>query len=161
LVLAFDNIGDAALAKVNSVLVLGAGVGSAVQILMNRNLHPEYTLVDNDEKILSWLTDLMQHTGEKLNRVHADAAAYMEANNKSFDMMIVDVFTDRVAPPFVTTHVFLQQCRRAIAPGGIFIMNYIVNDETNWQSLLQNIRSVFSNPYIYELEVNRVIIASV
>jgi spermidine synthase len=160
LVLAFEQVEDT-LPKVQSVLLLGAGIGSAVQILMHKGFHPDYTFVDTDEKILEWATELQSGSGEHIEAVHQDAQLYMATNSKKYDLLIVDIFTDRIVPGFAITETFLKQCRQGINPGGSFIMNYIINSEAEWQVLQHNLQAVFTSPHTHELGTNRIITASV
>ncbi len=160
LVLAFEQLANH-LPEVQSVLLLGAGIGSAVQILMHKGFHPDYTFVDTDEKILEWATELQSGSGEHIEAVHQDAQQFMITCNKKYDLLVVDIFTDRVVPGFAIAETFLKQCRQGLNPGGSFVMNYIINSEAEWQVLQHNLQTVFANPHIHELGINRIITASV
>lgn len=160
LVLAFKDV-EAALPNIKNVLLLGAGIGSAIQILMHKGYRPNYTMVDNDECILEWAMDLQRGTAESIETVHEDAESFMKANDRKYDLLVVDVFTDRVVPPFATTSDFLKQCRRSINPGGVFVMNYIINDAAEWNILQHNLQNIFDSPHVNELGINRVVTALV
>lgn len=148
------------LSKVKSVLVLGAGIGSVIDILSHKGHHPEYTLVDIDNTVLDWVTEL-QPADDVIHTVCADALLFMKDNDKKYDLLFVDVFSGRVVPQFVTSQSFIEKCHRGINPGGYFVMNYIINDESEWKNAERIIKSVFPSSNIYPLEVNRIIIASV
>ena len=82
---------------INTMLVLGAGLGSAVQILNKKGFHPACTLVDNDDVVLRWLDDLMVKK-DKINLVLTEAAAFVDENTDVFDLVVIDIFKSRVVP---------------------------------------------------------------
>lgn len=161
MLIAFRALNDV-LASVKSVLVLGTGLGSAVQILLDKGFHPQYTLVEFDNTILKWAMELMpdgmQHN---VLPVCADAEAFMQNNTKSYDLLITDIFMSRIVPAFVTTETFLKQCRRSINPGGHFVLNYMVNNDSDWQTAYGTIASVFPNCRVLQHGVNRIVVATV
>jgi len=161
LVRAFKEV-KTKLQDVKKVLVLGTGLGSAVQIFHSMGHKAQFTLVDNDAVILKWAMELMN---EKLlndiTPVCADAKVFITEDKETYDMLIVDIFQGRVVPAFVTGNSFLQQCRRHINTGGIFIMNYIAIRETEWANIKDNISQVFPTVKILNQGLNRILIATV
>lgn len=161
LVRAFKEI-KTKLQDVKKVLVLGTGLGSAVQIFHSMGYSAQFTLVDNDAVILKWAMELMNE--ELLNDVTpvcADAKTFITEDNGTYDMLIVDIFQGRVVPAFVTGSNFLQECRRHINTGGIFIMNYIAIREAEWETVKKNVDQVFSAVKVLNNGLNRILIATV
>jgi spermidine synthase len=158
--LAVDKIGHK-LSGVKSVLALGAGIGSVIQVLSDKGYHPQYTLVDIDNTVLQWAKDVLDDTGEDIKTICTDADEFMERNKDSFDMLLVDVFNGMVVPFFVTTEAFLQKCRQALKPGGPFVKNYMVYDRKEWQEALKIIGHYFPQYEVHLLDGNRIVIASV
>lgn len=161
LMIAFTHIGSA-LADMKDVLVLGTGLGSAANILYNKGYKPQYTFVEYDSTILQWAMKVLpKEVSDKSNPIHMDAAVYIETCGKQYNLLITDIFNSRVVPAFVTTEKFLKQCRRCIMPGGYFVLNYIVLQNTDWQASEQTIRSVFPNITVLQNGINRIVVARV
>lgn len=161
LTIAFNHLG-AALYNVKDVLVLGTGLGSAAQILYAKGLKPAYTFVEYDETILQWAMQILHaDIVTKSDAVCADALLFMNDHQQAHDMLVADIFNSRVVPAFVTTEDFLKKCRQCIKPGGHFVLNYIVLNNTDWDSVSTTIKSVFPNLTILENGINRIIVATV
>jgi predicted membrane-bound spermidine synthase len=160
LVAAFKEIEDE-LPRVKRVLLLGTGLGSAVQILESKGYYPDFVLVEKDSTILHWAEELLnsKETKQVIRTVCIDAAIFMQVNQEQFDLIVVDVFNGRVVPEFVTQEIFLKNCRRSMSPGGSFILNYIISDEQEWNHVLSRFRSVFSSYDMVAFGINRIIIA--
>lgn len=161
LTIAFNHLG-AVLYNIKDVLVLGTGLGSAAQILHSKGLNPAYTFVEYDATVLQWaMQTLPADVVAKSIPVCADALLFMNDHKQPYDMLVVDIFNSRVVPAFVTTEDFLKKCRRCIKPGGHFVLNYIILNNTDWAAVEQIIKSVFPNPTVLENGINRIIVATV
>lgn len=159
--LAFDKLSQQ-LPAVKNVLMLGAGLGSVLNILDKRKLHPFVTLVEIDAQIIAWAKELLpQHWTKQTQFICGDAALLMKHNTTAFDMVIVDIFNSRTVPDFVVEEAFLNYCKNAVNENGVFILNYIIHEKKHWETALQNIKSQFPNVSVYELGVNRIVIAKV
>lgn len=160
LVAAFKEL-EQELTRINKALLLGTGLGSAVQILENKGYYPEFVLVDKDSTILDWAKELLDSREQKqvIRTVCTDAAIFMQENQEQFDLIIVDIFNGRVVPDFVTQADFLKSCRRSMNPGGRLVLNYIISDEAEWNRVLSRFRTVFSNYDMVGFGINRIIIA--
>lgn len=159
LVIAFKKM-KRHLPKIKTVLLLGTGLGSAMRVLHKAGRKPFVTLVDIDEKVLRWALELMPEDIARYSRpVCTDAVLFLEGNEETYDLLIVDIFISRVVPDFVTTEAFLKKCRQRINTGGHFIMNYIVNDEREWDALLDKLMNIFPDPEVVHNGINRIITA--
>jgi hypothetical protein len=161
LVSAFNLLQDQ-LSHFKQVLVLGAGLGSAVQILNSRGVHPSMTLVDNDPVILDWLKlSLKPSEAFRLELVCSDADAFISSTDKKYQLVIVDIFTGRLVPDFVEEVLFLENCRRHLEHGGSMVLNYIINNLPKWENFHTNFSKVYPDTSIIELGVNRLLIAKI
>lgn len=160
LVAAFKAI-KARLPALEKVLVLGTGLGSAVDILHRQGYHPHFTLVELDRKVLDWALELMPPAiGPHIRPVCADAQAFVAADQYTYDLIIVDVFKGRVVPPFATGAAFLRQCRERLQPGGCLVMNYMINGGSEETKAVKALESVFRNVQEITFGINRVYIAT-
>lgn len=161
LVMAFNSIKEK-LVNVQQILALGTGIGSIVQILNKMGHHPSFTLVDKDNMIIEWASEILQDfsVNKNLTLVCADASDYIDTAERKYDMVVIDIFNSRVVPQFVTGTAFLEKCRRRLNPGGIFILNYIVSDEASWQEVYANLENVFHSIRVLSNDMNRIIVAT-
>ena len=149
------------LSTIENVLVLGCGLGSAVQIMAKKGYAPVFTLVDSDELVLQWAKELLPPYPGEVNLVAADARVYLHTDAEKYDLLIVDIFKGRVIPDFVTTEDFMKNCRLHINTGGSFVLNYIVNEEKEWAAFQQIFKSVFPQYKMLKNGVNRILVATV
>lgn len=157
---AFDYL-EARLADCRKVLVLGAGLGSAAAILHQRKIAPQcITLVDIDPQVIRWGKETLDTSpGTRYEWVCSDVQDFAAQQSISCDLLIVDVFQDRIVPAFVTGPAFLQQCRQLLRPSiGILVLNYIINNEEGWATALLQIRAVFRVEHIIKIGINRILI---
>lgn len=149
------------LPEVKQVLVLGTGLGSAVQVMARMGYYPHFTMLDHDSTILKWAMETLPGYGNQVTPVCADAREYMENNSNSYDLLVVDIFNSRIVPGFVISQEFLTLCRNSIRPGGKMIMNYIAQRNEDWAPVDKNIRKVFPRSRCTDDGLNRVIVATV
>ena len=144
-----------------SVLVLGAGLGSIVHVMRARGYHPHYTLVEKDKTVLGWaLETLREEDSLKLEPVCRAAEFFMGQNERKYDLVFVDVFEGRAVPDFVTTPLFLRQCRESLSPGGRLALNYIEVDKHKWQEVRTVIADVFPGCEVVSRDDNRILIGA-
>ncbi len=148
------------LKDVKSVLLLGSGIGSTIGMLNQIGCYPQFTIIDINETILSWAVDInLPRNPSSLHPLCVDAASYMEGNKDNYDLIFVDVFIGREVPDFVMQHDFLANCRRALNPGGVLGLNYIVNDDEQWYHDEKAFRERFQNVVLLSFDMNRVLVA--
>jgi spermidine synthase len=152
---------DKQLPFIKDVLVLGAGLGSAVQVMSKKGYSPSFTLVDSDEQVIRWARELQPPYNSKVKTVVADAQEYLDTDTGKYDLLIVDVFKGRIVPDFVTTENFIKSCRLHIHAGGSFVLNYIVNEGETWDAFQQVLNATFPQHKVITNGINRIIIATV
>lgn len=159
--IAFKNVPKARLTAVNDCLILGTGLGSIAQILGEKYKHnPRFTLVEYDEQILKWALENLTARGIRNLDPHCiNAAEFVKQTQRRYDLVCVDIFNGREVPSLFTEREFLVQTKKLLKPGGIWIMNYIINDEVELYHFLSNVKSIFSSVDIIEKEQNRILIA--
>ena len=150
------------LGKVNSVLLLGTGIGSTIGLLNSMGHYPQFTMVDIDEDILSWAIEINGAKNKgKLIPVCESAESFIARNGGKFDLIFIDVFLGREVPRFVMQSAFLARCRQSLNNGGILGLNYIVNNDDDWYRDETTFRSVFSSSELISFDMNRVFVAIV
>jgi len=154
----FQHLADY-LKTTNNVLVLGAGMGSMMQVMDANGCKPHYTLVEIDKLILKWAMECATDASEKhILPVCEDAAAYMERNTVLFDFIFIDIFYGRVVPDFVVKADFLMRCRKALKNGGHLALNYIADDPQRWAEAETVFAAVFPGYEVLGMNVNKILI---
>lgn len=158
---AFKALGDR-LQGTNDVLVLGAGLGSAVWTLQARGLRPQVTLVDWDETILRWAIETLEAGGhsDHVTAVCDDAAHFVAVEEERYDLLIVDLFRGRLVPPFATEEGFLRQCAALLRPTGVLVLNYIENEDRDAQPVEATLKAVFPAVRLVKHDINRIFLAA-
>ncbi len=119
------------LANVNSFLLLGTGLGSALQILQQQyHCYPQTTCVDNDETVIEFCRNYMQlNTRNNVEWIYDDVRHFLDTQTKTYDLIGIDIFKELVMPAFIARNTFIMQCRSALNPNGICIFNMIFEDD--------------------------------
>lgn len=119
------------LPEFNRFLLLGTGLGSALNILQQTyHCFPSSTLVDYDEDIIAYSIKYM-NLNSKQNVVWKcdDAFKFLQSSDEKFDLIGVDIFRDLVQPEFSLSSEFFQLCSTHLSAGGICIFNMILGDD--------------------------------
>lgn len=148
------------LARVQSLLTLGAGLGSAVDVLHKMGVHPKATLIDIDPQVIQWGQELQQHELKKsATWIEADVEQFAASHTQVYDLIVLDIFQDRIVPHFVTSPLFLAQCQKLMADKkSILVLNYIVNNSENWELAQSEIKRIFTIEHIISIGINRILI---
>ena len=146
------------------LLVLGTGLASVVHVLNKYHCYPAITLVDIDKEILDWAAAVLpkDYPKEKVSFVAADAMTIIQhCKAHSYDCLFVDLFIGQCLPDAATQTAFLLQCKKAIKPGGLFIMNYIATDFVAWKYYQKRVQDVYPNVVVIENDINKIMTAIV
>lgn len=148
------------LKEVGSVLVLGAGVGSAVDVLRRYGAHPMVTLVELDEVVARWGRELLREEDRaRVRFVVEDARVFVREDAEQYDLVIIDVFFGREPLPFVSEPDFLRACRQRMKTGGSLLLNYMLNaGSLPWEEVLGCIEAEFRGARVLTLGPNRVVV---
>ena len=64
-------------------------------------------------------------------------------------------------PDFILTVDFLENCKKLTTENASVVLNYIISDKKNWEKMHQNFNTIFPKNKILQLEVNRILIATI
>ena len=132
-------------ARSHHILVIGAG-GFTIGLEDRANT---YTYVDIDPalKDVSEEHFLRQPLASNKTFVAESARAYLRRNMQTYDIVVLDAFTNRInLPPDLITREAFTAARQAAAPGGQVILNVITSptfEDRFSRSIDATIRSVF------------------
>ncbi|WP_120498154.1 polyamine aminopropyltransferase [Kiloniella sp. EL199] len=118
-------------AKVNRVLLLGAGDGMAVRELLKYPEIEEITLVDLDPAVVKiartnpWVREInndVMNTSKKVSVLHQDAQRFLMENTQAYDFIIADLpDPNNNALVRLYSKAFYRLIRRNLTPEGIFV----------------------------------------
>lgn len=159
--IAFKNVPKETLNKVKDCLILGTGLGSIVQILHTKyKIKASYSLVEYDHTILNWALEGLKAMGiNSINAFCSSAEEFVVNHKNKHDLICIDIFNGREVPEQFTQMDFLVASKKLLKEGGIWIMNYIVNDERETIRFLENVKSLFPEVNIVEKKQNMILIA--
>ena len=133
------------------VLMLGLGGGSLVKYCYRHLPNTRLTVVEIDARVIALRSHFQVPPDDtRLAVVNEDGSAYvksMVSAGKSTDVLLVDAFDRSGIAPSVTERVFLQDARRALSAGGIFVMNILAGHQ-DCRRYIEDIQSVFGDPVI-------------
>ncbi len=142
--------------KVESVLVLGFGLGSVVDLLERHPSINNITAVDADDTIIELAKKYLQSgLKEKVRYVCADAEKFVAENNTQYDLILFDVFIGDLTPVQFMQPVFLKSLKGLIAPDGMLLYSKIDDSmrsrienaqfETNFSAVFSEAFSIDAN----------------
>lgn len=110
---------------INKVLILGLGLGSIPYMLEHNFSHQyEYTAVEIDDSVIYLAQKYVLHKlTSPVTCIQADAFAFVEQSQETYDMICMDIFLDDVVPRKFGSSTFLQNLRERLAPGGLLLYN--------------------------------------
>ena len=122
--------------KIESVLVLGFGLGSVVDLLEDHKEVKKITAVDAD-KIIIKLAKKYLHSPlkNKINFICSDAETFVNEIQQQFDLVLFDVFIDDVTPSQFIRKEFLLQLKKLMSEKGILLFSKL---ETDRKSKIEN-----------------------
>jgi len=113
------------MAKVNSVLLLGLGGGSLIESLRAKfDFQGEIEAVELDPVAIAIACREFGICADARLKIHqADALAFMQQNQKTFDLVICDLFIDRHIPAQFLTANWAQLLLKGLSSQGQILIN--------------------------------------
>lgn len=109
-----------------SILVLGVGGGTVIELLATWYPGATITAVDIDSTMIAIAKGYFGIGNvPNVRLIQADAKIFVNKKVKPFDLIIVDLFIGREIPAFVTKGSFYRDLKRLLMPRGSIILNYL------------------------------------
>lgn len=132
--------------QVKSVLVLGLGLGSIPYILQKKyNISCEINCVEIDPVIIQ-LAKKYYPLPKLFNRIkihEADAYDWILHNEKTFDLITVDLFIDREVPKKLQRKNFVEALKNRVNRNGTILFSRLKSNKDLEYQLWENLYSVF------------------
>lgn len=150
-------------------LLIGMAAGT-IPTLYARDVDPyrarvPMTGVEIDPKLVQLGTEYFHLKPSAATVVYQDGRVYMRTTKSTFNLMIVDAYSQEIYIPFyLATQQFFEECSKHLSPNGILAMN--VNATSPKAPLLQaierTIATVFPHVYVAKApgEYNELLVAS-
>lgn len=113
------------LLNIQTILVLGIGGGTVIELLARQYPNATITAVDIDKTMIDiakryFRSDLIAN----LRVVQGDAKEFVRSSS-CYELVIVDLFIGPKIPEFVSSTPFLKNLHAIVRPGGYLVMNYL------------------------------------
>lgn len=139
---------------IKTVLVLGFGLGSVVDLLEHHPTIELITAVDADAVIITLAKKYLQTSLKRnTNFVCSDAAAFVYDNTEKYDVVLFDVFIDNETPmPFMQKD-FLLALKKCVNKNGILLFSKI--DDSHISKIEnQQFEAVFTSVFAESFSIN-------
>jgi len=120
------------LTKVDSVLLLGMGGGSAIFSLRNKfKYERKITAVEWDKKIIEIARDeFLISKFDNLTIENEDAFAFVNRIKEQYDLVIIDLFIDIEVPKQFYSFEFIEHIDRIMSPASSLIFNLGIGEQS-------------------------------
>ncbi|MES2618834.1 MAG: fused MFS/spermidine synthase [Bacteroidota bacterium] len=141
--------------SVNSVLMLGLGAGSAIEILHKKcPVTPVITAIEYDEDIVKIACeDFNIQRFKQLKLIVADAFQWLNNNTTTYDLIIDDIFVDDTIPEQCFNADYLNRIANSLNPGGIYFRNMMNLSTQQTVSYQQLVNAAFSSVDVMKVKV--------
>ena len=126
-----QTIGFENIKTLDSILVLGVAGGSVIKTLVNEvEFKGEIIGVEIDADVISLANKYF-----KLDEIPnltiriEDANKFVQKSNKTFDLIIIDIFHDNCMPGFLFETAFIENTISNLNPSGYLLFNTMINSK--------------------------------
>ncbi len=142
------------------ILILGFGGGSVAEILREElGYDNPITGIDADECVLD---AAKRHFNigrlKNLTLICSDAMAYMETCRMQYQLIVVDIYVDKIVPGSFESPEFVRHLRRCLSEGGTVVFNKFagtISLEQQAGQLERLFEKIFGNVRTFRIAVNR------
>jgi len=132
----------------NHILVLGLGGGTVINLLHGANPEALITAVDIDKVIIDIAKKYFKVDEMKeVSIIHEDAKRWITENQKNkYDCIVIDLFSGRHIPDFVTEEEFICSVTNMLTPSGCLYINYL--QENEYEQLSEIVRKRIEKQFV-------------
>ena len=147
--------------KIESVLVLGFGLGSVVDLLENHETINQITAIDADKVIIDLAKKYLQsNLKNKVQYVCDDAERFVQTHqHKKYDLVLFDVFIEDETPMQFMQPIFLSSLKNLVNKQGLLLYSKI-DDSTKSRienaQFEKNFSAVFKDSFSINTDGNKV-----
>lgn len=143
--------------NIQSILVLGIGGGTVIELLSHRYPNASIVAVDIDQTVID-IAKQYFHVDRiaRLTICCSDARRFV-AKKKKFDLIVVDLFIGREIPAIVSQSTLYERLKKMLSPQGIIILNFLreLEYQNKSNTLFDMLKRIFSDVRDYQIANNR------
>jgi spermidine synthase len=141
-----NHIGKERVPLFKNILLLGVAGGSVIKTLRNEYQNiGKITGVELDEKAITLANQYFDLNKIKnLEIIINDASEYVKKTSEKYDLIIIDIFQDKIMPDFLFSDSFITNTQQILTDNGIVLFNSITTlsadyeRNTNFEKLVQS-----------------------
>lgn len=128
-----------------SVLMLGTAAGSLLYFLRHHYPQADITAVDIDAELIERLLEMgiLPAGGARLDYVYADAAEFIERCERSYDLVLFDIFKGAQSPAWLLARSVVDRLHGLLTDQGALACNLLVESDHDFKFFYRDFRQVF------------------
>ncbi len=150
--------------RIERMLLLGLGGGSAAGYLQRRVSHLQVDAVDIDPAVPEVARRYLRFAPRPGDRViAADARSFLHGSDEHWDFIFCDTYIGLSVPFHLTTVQFLDEVKRHLGPDGVFMLNLAAGlGDPFSQAMYNTVRDRFQSVYLFRVygATNAVVLAT-
>jgi spermidine synthase len=133
------------------ILVLGTAGGSLLHYLLHALPRARITAVDIDGELVERMLQLqvLPPAGDRLEYVHADAAAFIAAERRQFDLVLADIFTGAHSPSWLLQREISEALYRLCGEHGAVSYNLLLASNHDFTAFYRSLRRIYGENTLY------------
>lgn len=132
------------------ILILGGGAFTLPAALMHEFPEMDIDVVELDEGLFDIAQKYFDFQPNSHVQVHiGDGRRFLMTNQRSYDMIVVDVFSHASIPESFQTLEFVASLRRCLNKKGVAAMNVIASMEGKRSTVLRRIHEAMQATFVY------------
>ena len=121
-----QNIDQEKISTFKNTLLLGVAGGCVINVLKKYNYSGKITGVELDPQIIIVAKQYFKlDKFVDLELIEGDANDFVKKTNKTYDLIIVDVFQDDIMPDFLFSDDFIENLKGILLQNGVILFNTI------------------------------------
>ncbi|WP_091465596.1 spermidine synthase [Flavobacterium urocaniciphilum] len=150
------EIGKNNISEMKHILILGVAGGSVVKTLVNDfNFSNKITGVELDQHVIDIANKYFNlNTFQNFECVIDDAQNFVEETPNKYDLIIIDIFNDKVMPAFLFENDFIHNTKNLLQKKGYILFN-IMDSKIQKKIISENYFNHFEeNEYVMKVIKN-------
>lgn len=131
--------------KPERILLLGVAGGSLIHFFKHYLPNSHITAVDIDADFIQQM-QLQFHlpqADDNLNYVFSDAQSWIQQNQQTYDLIVVDVFNSHQMPEWVMQSQFIQSLKSSLSQSACLALNTLLNSDRDFTQAYSLLRKIF------------------
>lgn len=142
--------------KKKDILILGGGAFSMPRYFAEKYPRSSITVVEIDPELPKIASEYFFYDNPpNVEIINDDARTFLEKNEKKFDVVVVDAFSDTSVPFSMTSLEYAQTLDKATRSESVVAVNLIASSTGACQELLAGINNSYSSVFSHRAHFNR------